>query len=82
MAQYKRPTIADRNNEYRAKRMAMMISPARQDPFAGGGCFLVSVTSRYFFELSNLESQHLQCSYLHLMPFEICLLILDSDSGI
>jgi len=39
MAQYKRPTIADRNNEYRAKRMAMMISPARQDPFAGGGCF-------------------------------------------
>ena len=42
MAQYKRPTIADREDEYRARRRQMIISPARPDPFAGGG-FLSTV---------------------------------------
>ncbi|XP_065053079.1 splicing factor 3B subunit 1-like isoform X1 [Rhopilema esculentum] len=37
MAAYKRPTIADREDEYRARRRQMIISPARIDPFEGGG---------------------------------------------
>lgn len=36
MAAHKRPTIADREDDYRAMRRQMIISPARQDPFAGG----------------------------------------------
>lgn len=36
-AAHKRPTIADREDEYRARRRNMVISPARGDPFAGGG---------------------------------------------
>ncbi|KAK8737054.1 hypothetical protein OTU49_004777, partial [Cherax quadricarinatus] len=34
MAQYKRPTIADREDEYRARRIMQVISPERMDPFA------------------------------------------------
>jgi splicing factor 3B subunit 1 len=37
MADYRRPTIADREDEYRAKRLQAVISPARVDPFADGG---------------------------------------------
>lgn len=36
MAQYKRPTIADREDEYRARRIMQVISPERLDPFADG----------------------------------------------
>eukprot|EP00794_Sanderia_malayensis_P003634 gene3634-4149_t len=36
-AAHKRPTIADREDEYRARRRQLVISPDRQDPFAGGG---------------------------------------------
>ncbi|MPC98779.1 Splicing factor 3B subunit 1 [Portunus trituberculatus] len=38
MAQYKRPTIADREDEYRARRIMQVISPERLDPFADGRC--------------------------------------------
>ena len=48
MAQYKRPTIADRNNEYRAKRIPM-ISPERQDPFDGGGFLFFHLLKLPFF---------------------------------
>lgn len=41
MAQYKRPTIADREDEYRARRMVQVISPERNDPFADGRSWLV-----------------------------------------
>ena len=38
MAEYRRPTIADRENEYQKKRRMMpgMISPERLDYFADG----------------------------------------------
>lgn len=36
MAQYKRPTIADREDNYRARRQMQVISPERNDPFADG----------------------------------------------
>ena len=35
--EHARPTIADREDEYRARRRAMVISPQRADPFADGG---------------------------------------------
>ena len=35
-AEHRRPTIADREDEYRAKRRKMVISPERVDPFAEG----------------------------------------------
>lgn len=36
LADRKRPTIADREDEYRQKRRRMIISPERIDPFADG----------------------------------------------
>nr|CAG4640605.1 EOG090X00GC [Eulimnadia texana] len=36
-AEYRRPTIADRENEYTSKRRKVVISPERVDPFAQGG---------------------------------------------
>lgn len=51
MAQYKRPTIADREDEYRAKRRQMIISPERQDAFAGGWIFFHLNFSFFFLEL-------------------------------
>ena len=40
-AEHRRPTIADREDEYRAKRRKMVISPERVDPFAEGKpCFI------------------------------------------
>ncbi|XP_044755817.1 splicing factor 3B subunit 1 isoform X1 [Coccinella septempunctata] len=36
-ADRRRPTIADREDEYRQKRRKMIISPERVDPFADGG---------------------------------------------
>lgn len=35
-AEHRRPTIADREDEYRAKRRKLIISPERVDPFAEG----------------------------------------------
>ncbi|XP_011198510.1 splicing factor 3B subunit 1 [Bactrocera dorsalis] len=37
MADRRRPTIADREDEYRQKRRRIIISPERADPFADGG---------------------------------------------
>ncbi|XP_055840531.1 splicing factor 3B subunit 1 isoform X1 [Episyrphus balteatus] len=37
MADRRRPTIADREDEYRQKRRRILISPERADPFADGG---------------------------------------------
>ena len=37
MAEHRRPTIADREDEYRQKRRRIIISPDRADPFADGG---------------------------------------------
>jgi len=38
-AQHKQPTIAEREDEYRARRRMMVISPPRHDPFADGRCY-------------------------------------------
>ena len=38
-ADRRRPTIADREDEYRQKRRRMIISPERIDPFADGEYF-------------------------------------------
>lgn len=35
-ADHKRPTIADRQNEYQQRMRNLLISPARTDPFADG----------------------------------------------
>lgn len=35
-ADRRRPTIADREDEYRQKRRRLVISPERADPFADG----------------------------------------------
>lgn len=35
-ADRRRPTIADREDEYRQKRRRLIISPERSDPFADG----------------------------------------------
>ena len=37
-AQHRQPTIAEREDEYRARRRQMVISPPRNDPFADGRC--------------------------------------------
>lgn len=36
LAERRRPTIADREDEYRQKRRRLAISPERADPFADG----------------------------------------------
>ena len=41
MAQYKRPTIAEREDEYRGRRRMQVISPERADPFADGKSHLL-----------------------------------------
>lgn len=35
-AEHKRPTIADRQNDYQKRMRNLLISPARVDPFADG----------------------------------------------
>merc|ERR550532_3847761 len=37
MAEYKRPKIVDREDEYRRRRQNQVLSPMRIDPFANGG---------------------------------------------
>lgn len=59
-ADKRRPTIADREDEYRQKRRRMIISPERIDPFADGECIhknetfwicLVSTCFKLFSEI-------------------------------
>ena len=40
MQQYKRPTVAEREDEYRQRRRTQVISPERVDPFADGKCVI------------------------------------------
>ena len=35
MAEHRAPRIAERENEYKQRRMQQIISPERHDPFAG-----------------------------------------------
>ncbi|XP_035742278.1 splicing factor 3B subunit 1-like isoform X1 [Vespa mandarinia] len=49
-ADRRRPTIADREDEYRQKRRRMIISPERVDPFAEGGK-TPDIGSRTFTEI-------------------------------
>lgn len=49
-ADRRRPTIADREDEYRQKRRRMIISPERVDPFAEGWYF-------FLLKLSNLKTK-------------------------
>lgn len=37
MAEYRKPTIASRENSYQARRFNKVLSPSREDPFADGG---------------------------------------------
>ena len=37
-AQHRQPTIAEREDAYRARRRQMIISPDRHDPFQDGRC--------------------------------------------
>lgn len=52
-ADKRRPTIADREDEYRQKRRRMIISPERMDPFAEGNVkfiYLLSITFKSFIK--------------------------------
>lgn len=48
-AEHRRPTIADREDEYRAKRRKMVISPERVDPFAEGKIIVDFGSSLHLF---------------------------------
>lgn len=45
MAEHRIPKIADREDEYRARRRAMIISPDRYDPFAQGNVSYLHITT-------------------------------------
>ena len=79
-AEHRRPTIADREDEYRAKRRKMVISPERVDPFAEG-MFKVFSYSCSFLLLWRIYwnlSCHLACRNSDLEYHTDCLLQLYS----
>jgi len=41
MAEHRAPRVGDRDDEYKARRRNLMISPPRHDPFAGKMLFVV-----------------------------------------
>jgi len=41
MAEHRAPRVGDRDDEYKARRRNLIISPERHDPFAGGILFVV-----------------------------------------
>ncbi|XP_052737619.1 splicing factor 3B subunit 1 [Bicyclus anynana] len=62
-ADKRRPTIADREDEYRQKRRRMIISPERSDPFAEGGK-TPDVGSRTYTEI--MKEQYLRAEETEL----------------
>ncbi|KAL0842091.1 hypothetical protein ABMA28_014281 [Loxostege sticticalis] len=62
-ADKRRPTIADREDEYRQKRRRMIISPERIDPFAEGGK-TPDVGSRTYTEI--MKEQYLRAEETEL----------------
>ena len=48
-AQHRQQTIAEREDEYRARRRQMVISPPRHDPFADGRCCRLTDYFKVFF---------------------------------
>lgn len=58
MAEHRRPTIADRENEYQKKRRMVQgaISPERLDPFADGKYTIESFLSVVLFFHSHMIS--------------------------
>ncbi|XP_013146010.1 PREDICTED: splicing factor 3B subunit 1 [Papilio polytes] len=62
-ADKRRPTIADREDEYRQKRRRMIISPERNDPFAEGGK-TPDVGSRTYTEI--MKEQYLRAEETEL----------------
>ncbi|KAG7307615.1 Splicing factor 3B subunit 1 [Plutella xylostella] len=62
-ADKRRPTIADREDEYRQKRRRMIISPERMDPFAEGGK-TPDVGSRTYTEI--MKEQYLRAEETEL----------------
>lgn len=59
-ADKRRPTIADREDEYRQKRRRMIISPERMDPFAEGILHIFLLD-----EKTRVSSKILNCCLLH-----------------
>jgi len=41
MAEHRAPRVGDRDDEYKARRRSLIISPERHDPFAGEILFVV-----------------------------------------
>ena len=41
MAEHRLPRVGDRDDEYKARRRNLIISPERHDPFAGKISFIV-----------------------------------------
>jgi len=44
MAEHRVPRVGDRDDEYKARRRNLIISPERHDPFAGKILFVVPVS--------------------------------------
>lgn len=64
-ADRRRPTIAEKEDEYRQKRRRMIISPERVDPFADGE-FVYFVFSN--FVVTNYKMQKVFCD-IFKVPF-------------
>jgi len=54
MAEHRAPRVGDRDDEYKARRRNLIISPERHDPFAGKILFIV-----VFMSLTLLVSLNL-----------------------
>lgn len=48
MAEYRHSRVSDRDDEYRAKRRNLIISPERHDPFADGLLLNIYYYSKYY----------------------------------
>lgn len=66
-AERRRPTVGEKEDEYRQKRRRLVISPERSDPFADGGfSFWFLVIFSLVFK-SNEHRSFLQCFFGDLM---------------
>lgn len=59
-AEHKQPTIAEKEDEYRARRRKMIISPERNDPFADGELGVCRLNPNgYFHQQESKWSVHI-----------------------
>jgi hypothetical protein len=70
-AEHKQPTIAEREDDYRARRRKMIISPERNDPFAEGRLRLCNYVKMVIIH----QQVSIECANLvHLCAFGMTVL--------